>query len=145
MTTIAYKDGVIAYDSRITCGTIIEHDDFEKLIESKGVKFILTGATSDFPRLIDAYFGGTQKNIDATGLAFDGETIWCMGHSNYGGFWKTVVSPRNVCAMGSGTPHALTAMDMGASAGEAVEMAKKRDTGTGGPVRLLLLEVGGVK
>jgi hypothetical protein len=33
-------------------------------------------------------------------------------------------------------------MDMGASAGEAVEMAKKRDTGTGGQVRLLVLDVG---
>lgn len=142
MTTIAYKDGVIAYDSRITCGSIIEHDNYEKLIESKGVKFILTGATSDFPRLIDVYFGGKHKNIDATGLVFDGETIWCVGHSNFGGFWRTVVSPRSVYAMGSGTPHALTAMDMGASAAEAVEMAKKRDTCTGGQVRLLELGAG---
>jgi 20S proteasome alpha/beta subunit len=142
MTTIAYKDGVIAYDSRITLGAIISHDDYEKLIETKGVKFILTGATGDFSRLIEAYFGASHKNLDASGLAFDGETIWCIGHNNYGGFWKIPVSPRSIYAMGSGMPHALTAMDMGASAGEAVEMAKKRDTGTGGQVRLLVLDAG---
>lgn len=142
MTTIAYKDGVIAYDSRITLGTIIEHDDYEKLVESKGVKFILTGATGDFPRLIEAYFGATHKNLDASGLAFDGEKIWRIGHNNYGGFWKIAVPPSSVCALGSGMPHAMTAMDMGASAAVAVEMAKKRDTGTGGQVRLLILSVG---
>ena len=31
MTTIAYKDGVIAYDSRTTRGTVISDDDCEKL------------------------------------------------------------------------------------------------------------------
>lgn len=137
MTTIAYKDGVIAYDSRVTRNTIIDYDDYEKCVESKGVKFVMSGPTGDFSRLIDAYFGAEQKSVDASAIAFDGETIWVVGHNDTDGLWKTAISPERVYAIGSGTSHALTAMDMGASAAEAVEMAKRRDTGTGGAVRTL--------
>lgn len=42
-------------------------------------------------------------------------------------------------AIGNGSPFALTAMDMGSAAAEAVEMAKKRDTSTGGQVRKLVI------
>jgi 20S proteasome alpha/beta subunit len=142
MTTIAYKDGVIAYDSRITRGNIIDYDDYEKLVETQGVKFILTGATGDFPRLISAYFGSPEKNVDANALAFDGETIWQVGHNDTDGLWKAAIRLDRSYAIGSGTAHALTAMDLGATAAEAVEMAKKRDTSTGGQVRLLILSVG---
>ena len=37
MTTIAYKDGVIAYDSRVTRGDLITDDDCDKCIERDGV------------------------------------------------------------------------------------------------------------
>lgn len=141
MTTIAYKDGVIAYDSRVTRGTTIDYDDYEKCIESNGVKFALSGATGDHPRLIEAYFGADHKNVDACALAFDGETIWVVGHNDADGLWKTAVSPERVYAIGSGSSHALTAMDMGASAAEAIEMAKKRDTCTGGQVRTITTQV----
>jgi ATP-dependent protease HslVU (ClpYQ) peptidase subunit len=139
MTTIAYKAGVIAYDSRITCGTTIDYDDYEKCIEHKGVKFVLSGATSDFPRLIEAYFGADHKSVDANALAFDGETLWNVGHNDSDGLWKTAIAPERIYAIGSGTSHALTAMDMGASAAEAIEMAKKRDTCTGGDVRTIVV------
>ncbi|MCH5583127.1 proteasome subunit beta [Pseudomonas syringae] len=142
MTTIAYKDGVIAYDSRITNGAFIDTDDYEKCLERDGVQFVLTRATADFPRLIESFFGARHKNVDCSALAFDGQTIWCMGHNNRDRFWKTAISPGIAHAMGSGMPHAFTAMDMGATAAEAVEMAKKRDTGTGGRVRTLQIAAG---
>lgn len=56
MTTIAYKDGVIAYDSRVTRGSLIDHDDFEKLIHRNGHRFLLTGSGPDFPTLLDEFF-----------------------------------------------------------------------------------------
>nr|WP_319527788.1 proteasome subunit beta [Pseudomonas laurentiana] len=139
MTTIAYKGGVIAYDSRITRGTIIDYEDYEKLVEVKGIKFVLAGATADFPRLIDAYFGAPVTNIDASALAVDGETVWCVGHNDTDGLWKFEVLPDRPYAIGSGTTHALTAMDMGANAFQAVEMAAKRDTSTGGKIRTLMV------
>lgn len=47
MTTIAYKDGVIAYDSQITRGNTITYDDYEKCVERNGVRLICSGAVSD--------------------------------------------------------------------------------------------------
>lgn len=46
-----------------------------------------------------------------------------------------------VQAIGSGAPHALTAMDCGKSPAEAVRLAAKRDSATGG--RILTLRLGG--
>ena len=46
MTTIAYKSGIIAYDSRFTCGDIIEDDDVDKRIDRDGKTFFLSGNLS---------------------------------------------------------------------------------------------------
>lgn len=136
MTTIAYKDGVIAYDSRQTQGTRIADDDREKLEVVNGVKFVLTGAISDFPSLIDCYFGIAKSGpIDAGGLVVDDRSIWVIGHCDESGFWKEAHSHAVPFATGSGAAHAITAMDMGGDAELAIAMAAKRDTGTGGRVR----------
>lgn len=136
MTTIAYKDGVIAYDSRATRGSVITDDDCEKLQEVKGVHFLCTGATCDFDALIAAYFGNAAPApIEASGYAVDGGALWLISCDDKTGFWKSRIRLDRVDAIGSGSEFALTAMDMGATAAEAVEMAKKRDTNTGGLVR----------
>ena len=138
MTTIAHKDGVIAYDSRVTSGATIIYDDYEKCVTVKGVQFVLSGSTSDYETFIDAYFGTAPKmKIDVVALVIDGDQIWCASHSEGDGFWKCPVLPNLPYAIGSGSDHALTAMDMGATAVEAVEAAIKRDSGTGGRVRAL--------
>jgi len=140
MTTIAYKDGVIAYDSRCTRGTTITDDDAEKLQTVKGVHFLCTGRTCDFDALIAAYFGATASApVEASGYAFDGEALWLIGHDDKTGFWKNRLRPDTGDAIGCGSAFALTAMDMGTTAAEAVEMAKKRDTCTGGQVRTLVV------
>jgi len=129
MTTIAYKDGVIAYDSRITRDTEILYDDFQKCREEKGVKFILAGKTSHYARLVAAYFGAAEsRDLHCSAIIIDAD-----------GLWKSPLISEKPYAIGSGGLHALTAMDMGATAAEAVEMAKKRDTCTGGLVRTINL------
>lgn len=45
-------------------------------------------------------------------------------------------------AIGSGRDFALAAMDMGATAKEAVEMAAKRDVYTGGTIRTVIIDSG---
>jgi len=52
-----------------------------------------------------------------------------------GRMFKTPESSKSVFAIGSGQDHALTAMDCGLSAKEAIKMAAKRDVNTGGRVR----------
>ena len=142
MTTIAYKDGVIAYDSRRTCDGRIVTDDADKKRERDGHVFFGCGSTSDILSLIDAFFGTKiEGECDAQVIAvFEGivtEVIWSEGR-----LFKYPVDHQY--AIGSGSDNAITAMDMGATAAEAVEMAKKRDTCTGGMVRTLEIKEKGV-
>lgn len=143
MTTIAYKDGVIACDSQITSGNTITYDDYQKCHEVKGVRFFMCGKTCDYMALQNAYFGSAVTNeVDASAIVADGEGIWCVGASVEDGFWKSPIMLNSTYAIGSGDDHAITAMDMGATAYQAVQMAAKRDTGTGGTIRTVIIDQG---
>lgn len=133
MTTIVYKAGIIAYDSRVICNDLIIDDDFDKHFVRDGVHFFHAGSTNDIDRCISAYFGKREKP-GATNelLVADNGVIWNVGLENRG-FWRHPV--KNPIAIGSGERHAFTAMDMGADAKTAVKMAAKRDSGTGGKIR----------
>jgi len=74
------------------------------------------------------------------GWAFDGEKLCYAGYSETDGLCKTPIWLERPYVIDSGSDHAMTAMDMGATAAESVEMAKKRgDTSTGGVVRKLFV------
>jgi len=140
MTTIAYKDGIIAYDSRVTANGAIIYDDFEKRRERGGVSFFGTGATGDIEDLVSIYNGGAiAGECDATALVVQNGQLLLIGYSD-GKVWKSPVRSDRPYAIGSGVDHAYTAMDMGASAYQAVEMAMKRDTGTGGQIRTFTIK-----
>lgn len=142
MTTIAYKDGVIAYDSQVTRGDVITYDDYEKCLEQGGVKFFCSGAVSDFQRLVDVYFGAkAEGNIDVTALVFDGDSLMMVAVDDATGLWKSPIMRDRPYAIGSGSPFAFAAMDMGATAEQAVAAAARRDTSTGRQIRLH--EIGG--
>lgn len=135
MTTIAYKNGIIAYDSRVTIGSVITNPNAEKRITVQGVNFFMSGVKADIPRLIDAYFGKVPTSpVDCSALVVhDGKLTRIACDKD--GLWTELYDLDNPCAIGSGAFFALTAMDMGASAFEAVGMAALRDTNTGGTVR----------
>lgn len=140
MTTIAYRDGVIAYDSQITRGDVITYDDYEKCIEQGGVKFFCCGTVSDYQRLVDAYFGAKPDgSIDATAIVCDGGSLMMVAVDDATGLWKSPVLLDRPYAIGSGAPYAFAAVDMGASAEKAVEVAARRDTSTGGKIRTLMI------
>lgn len=135
MTTIAYKDGVIASDSRLTSGSTITSDSSNKRYMRHGVSFFMCGHKPDYEPFIDAYFDGRRpkEEVDAEAFVVDGGQVFRAG-AHKGELWvQPAIDPS---AIGSGSQHALTAMDMGATAAEAVKMAIKRDTGTGGRVRV---------
>ncbi len=140
MTTIAYKDGVIAYDSRQTRSGSIVSDDCQKLTIVDGVSFFLSGAVCDEKALIAAYFGTpSSAPVECSGYAIDGGKLLMVGHEDRTGIWKQELDPANPDAIGSGSAYALAAMDMGASAEEAVRAAMKRDIYTGGKVRTMTI------
>jgi ATP-dependent protease HslVU (ClpYQ) peptidase subunit len=138
MTTIAYKDRVIAYDSRTTAGDLITSEDTEKKHVVNGVTFFMCGATSDYKRFHSLYFGGDEpiENMDASALVIDNGEMLLVAVSDDTGMWKQPMRLDNPCALGSGSTFALTAMDLGLSAFDAVKVAIKRDCKSGGIVRL---------
>lgn len=137
MTTIAYKDGIIAYDGRVSRGSTIVYDDFDKMREREGVCFFGTGSTGDINELVGAWFGEEViGECDANALVLHDGNLTLIGYDE-GKVWKSPVVLDRPYAIGSGADHALTAFDMGATAYQAIEMAMKRDCGTGGKIRTL--------
>lgn len=145
MTTIAYKDGVIAYDSRQTRGGAIVSDDCLKCEIVSGVSFFLSGCVCDEQALIAAYFGTPSKDpVECSGFVADNGKLMMVGHDDKTDIWKQPLDPANADAIGSGSAYALAAMDMGASADEAVRAAMKRDIYTGGTARTMVIREEGV-
>lgn len=141
MTTIAYKDGIIAYDSRQTRSNRIVSDNATKCQVVDGVSFFLSGAVCDEKALIAAYFGTPSPvPVECSGYVVDGGMLMMVGHDENTGIWKQELDPSNPDAIGSGSPYALAAMDMGAGAKEAVRAAMKRDIYTGGKIRTLTIK-----
>lgn len=137
MTTIAYKNGVIAYDSRTTINNLIVEDDYDKKVEINDVVFFLAGATSDFDLFIDAYFGKEKdlKNIDVDAIIADDCKLFHSSITHDGVLWKSPINLNSHYAIGSGRDFAIAFMDAGHSAEHAIAATMKRDCWTGGKVR----------
>lgn len=143
MTTIAYKDGLIAYDGRQTRNDRIVSDDSPKCQIVGGVSFFLSGAVCDEKALIAAYFGTPSSvPVECSGYVVDGGKLMLVGHDDKTGIWKQELDPCSHDAIGSGSAYALAAMDMGASAEDAVRAAMKRDIYTGGLIRTMTIGEG---
>ncbi len=141
MTTIVYKNNVIAYDSRVVTGITIFDDDYDKKIEFKNHLFFLSGSTSDYEKFMNHFLDSRDnqeiKGNSVSAFVIDDKGGFFEAHSSAAdGFWYVRINKSKVCAIGSGCDHAFTAMDMGATAEEAVRMAAKRDTCTGGKIRI---------
>lgn len=141
MTTIAYKDGVIAYDGRQTRNDRIVSDSAAKCQVVDGVSFFLSGAVCDEKALIAAYFGtASPVPVECSGYVVDDGKLMMVGHDDKTGIWKQELDLSNPDAIGSGAAYAIAAMDMGASAEDAVRAAMKRDIYTGGTVRTVTIK-----
>ena len=137
MTTIVYKDGVIAYDSRITAGDMIVTDNYNKKIISNGRTYFISGAAMDYPVIIRLYEGGDgEVNGTTTALVVEPNGDLFVAAANKDSkLWVERTKRDEIEALGSGEMYAYTAMDMGADAKLAVQMAIKRDMYSGGRVR----------
>lgn len=136
MTTIAYKNGIIAYDSYTTAAATITNSETDKKLVVNGIVFFLSGYCCDFDSFIKAYFGEEEidDKVDASAIVVDKKKVYIASVADDKGFWKQEITDFPCYSIGSGWHHALTAMDMGATAKEAIGWAAKRDLGTGGKV-----------
>lgn len=136
MTTICYKDGIVAYDSRLTANSYIISDHCNKRIERNGVQFFVGGTPAHDERFISAYFSSDDNvgNIEAVAFVVDKGKLYQVQVCDEV-IYRTPLALKEPASIGSGADHAITAMDMGADAKTAVKMAAKRHAGTGGRIR----------
>lgn len=125
MTTIVYRDGVIAVDSRSTAGGTITNDGRDKSRIENGVLFVTCGTAGDQDEIINAYNGDKFDNTAEIGaLISDKGKVYVAGINKDDGFWKLDITDQYY-SIGSGSDHAWTALDLGCTAAEAVKMAIK--------------------
>lgn len=138
MTTIAYRDGVLAADTRMTINGCMDGSQV-KIVRRGPVMAAASGTAAMCQRFRDWFTGGMVGDPPAAqheqvsdwsywGLIFHGDTILCW----QGPGWVRVVAP--YFATGSGAEYATGAMAHGATAEEAVRAAMAHDTSTGGEV-----------
>lgn len=150
MTTVAYKDGVMASDSQLTDGSDYYLSTCEKIIklESGGV---LGWAGEDDGRLIRAlldevYFGDeipSSKKLSELEMEFVGllvlpdGSLWYIAVDEILGKYKAQVikMERNFAAIGSGERFALGAMLAGCSARKAVAYSCELDIYSSTPIK----------
>lgn len=140
MTTIAYRDDVIAADTQVTCGGTID-GWVQKAFRKGGLLYATSGSSGLGDGFLSWVAGGMkgdapslrgEKGDDAHGYLFPGgdRVVW-----RYDNVWATHYAP--FFAYGSGAEIALGAMIAGATAEEAVRAAAERDTATGGEITVL--------
>ena len=145
MTIIAYRDGIIAADSRSTTtgkeSGIRFFDSSVKLFRKPGC--IIATAGSSSPGVVFVRWYGTaektpksiKKDHDWTCLVLDFNGLW---------EWDSSLEPEPILepfyAIGTGCKAALGAMHMHATAIEAVQIACLIDPNCGGLVQSMKLE-----
>ena len=139
MTTIAYKDGVIAFDSRVCMErgdiTVL---DYNKSRKAGGVRFFFAGCLADIEEFMVFYLSDQRDDLpclDCVAFVLDKGRLYLSGVDGDGHLWLDPYQFDQHAAIGSGGPHALTAMDLGCDAKTAVKMAMLRDSHTGGRIR----------
>lgn len=139
MTTLAYRDGVLASESLVSSGS--QRAGFMQKSRRIGdLLYASCGSAGLTDRLESWLRSGAKgpppslKEGDATGSVFvfmpDDMIVWfhADGQSAMRApFW----------ASGSGGPYALGAMSMGATAEQAVRAAIEHDTASGGEVTVI--------
>lgn len=139
MTTIVYANNEMAWDSRTTAGPAIVSDDSQKKHVHGGVTFWLAGTVGDYEEFFLAYFKGeAHRELNVAAFILDNGRLFRAGFDD-GEVWTTPV--RCADAIGSGSEHAITAIDCGCTPAQAVKMAAKRDTRTGGKIRTQKLKL----
>lgn len=138
MTVIAYRDGVMAADSRVT-GNFV----------TTGIKLYrknsrIIGFAGDLHQalvFVDWYFDNKQRKPD---LANESDWYALVASSDGLEEWNHALRPVQIMdrfyAIGSGAEIAMGAMEAGASAKRAAEIACKRADGCGLPVVTMRLK-----
>lgn len=138
MTTLATDGKSLAGDGRCTAGDLIHSETVKKVHRLNDGRIVgCCGSLYNIEAFVEWMNGGTDKpdlsdNFEALVIGPDG----CVTYDE-----KLRTAFQSVpAATGSGAAVALGAMEAGAAPKRAVEIACKRDTGSGGEITVLHLE-----
>lgn len=140
MTTIAYRDGVMAADRRVISGSWISYDDWPKLYRlSDGAVAGISCTGSQWPRKFVNWYNAVPRREP---LDLKGECWVLVAHPEgwlryYCGDGYEDMTGRLFECTGSGWPAARAAMLMGADARRAVEIAALCNPETGGKIDVM--------
>jgi ATP-dependent protease HslVU (ClpYQ) peptidase subunit len=141
MTTVAYRDGILAGDTRVMSGELIERGHFRKVFRLKtGILLGFAGDAHDFQKIVielkksPANLIPIKSSLNVIMVRPDGVV---MERDDSG--W-TQSERAEFYAIGSGRTAALVAMTCGKSAAEAVRIAMLFDPHTGGRVQMVKLK-----
>lgn len=133
MSTIAYRNGILAADTQVTHNDTIVFG-MNKLYQLKcGSWFGFTGRGDQlhvWQEWVEAGMPPTAVELDVSILLVRRKQLWL-----FGGCLPPMRVKEPYHAVGSGAVFALAAMDAGADAVQAVRIACKRDIYSGGKVR----------
>lgn len=149
MTTVAYRDGILAADTRCVRQGIIEaaHKLF-RLDDGSIAGF--AGSLCDIHHFVRWYNAGADVDDPPKWIMFgdnDEPVVDCILVSEDGvSRWTAHIQPSPIIgpyfAIGSGQQFATAAMFMGATAEQAVRVAMGLDPNTGGEVQTMSLSDG---
>lgn len=141
MTTIAYRDGVLAADSLVTLGDTKVHGRYHKIVRIGGHLIGTAGSVAACQNFLDWLREGDEDSVPPKG-EYKALVVNPKGKVREfeGGSLLPVPRGAKFYSIGSGAPYALAAMYAGATATEAVKIAAKIDTSTGLPVKTLKIK-----
>jgi 20S proteasome alpha/beta subunit len=137
MTTIAYRDGILAGDTRVTTEDLVSPEKIRKVFKLRnGCLFAHSGDAEEGELLKRSIIKGGPmpkiKDSDAICVMPNGDILFTEGLT-----WTKIVAP--FVALGSGKQFAYGAMQYGASAADAVRVACKLDKHSGLPIQTVRL------
>lgn len=139
MTTFAYskKENAIAIDGRMTRGSLVASDRYEKWIEADDKTYFYVGCVSASHRLVEAITSGDEYVDEEND--WDCHVILASNppkeiYVNDSGYIECGEIKEESFTSGSGESYALSALDMGKSVKQAVQYAMSRDIYTGGKI-----------
>lgn len=138
MTTIAYKEGILAADGQMTEGHVVINKSFRKIYKTSikyaddTIKYVgMAGKVWQFDQII-AHFtdGRALPEHDCQAILIGDYHTYILDHHALMPFQLD-----DCLAVGSGSDFALSAMRLGLSAVEAVKHACTLDVYSGGKIR----------
>lgn len=141
MTTIAYRDGILAADTQV-CGGGGRAGTVVKVVRRSDGHLAGTAGDLSWAQRLHGWFMGGENGEPPLPKEGGGEAILIRpdGGVHYVDEVRTHTLKADCHASGSGSQFALGAMAAGATAERAVEIACSLDIHTGGEVTVVKLE-----